>query len=159
MFGHMVLLAAMIGQTSDSPRMVPGLSEQARMAQARALATFRANEHTIKPRLTTYYQLENDRLGRRVHTLDVATERVGFLTAGASTASSAIRGDGFSSIPPSGPVASSGNQDRCSLDDVRRDNFLLKGELRDSRFLYRQANSLYLSEYPIRYQRACWGMR
>jgi hypothetical protein len=45
------------------------------------------------------------------------------------------------------------------LAELQRENFLIKGRLRDSRDLYREANRLYRIEYPIRYRLACWGVR
>jgi len=160
MWGHMVLMAAMLGQTAvDAPRTGPVLSEQAKKAQARALAEFRANEHTIKPRLIASYQLENDRLKRRAQTVDVATGRNWSLTAGTSQRYQTQGVEGFSSVPPTGAVTAPGRQGATSLEELRRENFLLKGELRDSRFLYRQASWLYRAEYPIRYRLAFWGVR
>jgi hypothetical protein len=156
----MVLVATMIGQTAgDGPRTGPVLSEWARQAQARALAEFRANEHTIGSRLTAYYQLENDRLGERIHTVDVATARHWSLTAGTSRYNQDGWGAGFSSVPPTGPAAASGAQHTPSPDELRRENFLLKGRLRDSRWLYREAHRAYWTEYPIRHRLAFAGVR
>jgi hypothetical protein len=160
MLGHMVLMAVMVGQTAlDGPRTGPVLSEQAKKAQARALAEFRANEHTIKPRLIASYQLENDRLKRRAQTADVATGRIWSLTAGTSQHDQTKGGEGFSSVPPTGAVTASGRQYAPSLEELRRESFLLKGELRDSRFHYRVSSRLYRAEYPIRYRLAFWGVR
>ena len=160
MLGHLILMATMIGQTADDgTRTGPVLSEQAKKAQARALAEFRANEHTIKSRLADNYQLENDRLRRRIHTADIATGRVWSLTTG-TWQQEQIRGtEGFSSVPPTGPPAASGRRYTPPLEELRRENFLLKGDLRDSRSLYREARYFYTAEYPIRYRLACSGIR
>jgi hypothetical protein len=156
----MVLMAAMIGQAAvDGPRTGPGLSEQARKAQARALAEFRANEHTIKSRLAAYYQLENERLGDRVQTVDIATQRQWSLITGSSRYGVAEGGRGFASVPPSGTPNVAGPRDAPCLDELRRENFLLKGRLRDSAFLYREASRSYGTEYPIRYRLAGCGVR
>jgi hypothetical protein len=44
--------------------------------------------------------------------------------------------------------------DQLSLSELQRENFLIKGRLRDSRHLYRESNRLYSAEYPIRYRLA-----
>jgi hypothetical protein len=160
MLGHMVLMAVMVGQTAvDGPRTGPVLSQQAQKAQARALAEFRANEHTIKPRLVAYYQLENDRLKERAQTVNVATSRNWSLTAGISRYEQVERVAGFLSVPPIGNPTASGSLHTPALEELQRENFLLKGRLRDSRFLYREANRLHGAEYPIRYLLASWGIR
>jgi hypothetical protein len=165
MLGNMILMAAMIGQTTvDGPRVGPVLSGVARKAQARALAEFRANEHTIKPRLAAYYQLENERLMNRIETLNIATSRVWSLTTG--TVSHAAyqyqepwAGRGFSSVPPTENLTTSDPQSQPVLEELQRANFLMKGHLRDSQGLLRQANRFYLREYPIRYELAAHGVR
>jgi hypothetical protein len=158
--GHMVLLTAMIGQTThESWKPVPPLSEQTKKAQARAMAALKVNQEISKPKIIAQHQLENERLKHRIQVVNVATDRSWSLTAGTSTSSDAIRVDGFSSVPPFGPANSPGNQHPSSLDELQREKFLLYGELHDSQRLYREANRFYRAEYPIRYRRACWGMR
>ena len=160
--GHMVLMAAMIGQTADgSPRTGPVLSEWAKKAQARALAEFRANEHTIKPRLEAHYQLENQRLAEKAATVNVATNRILFFAAGARYEGIAVGGgaSGFSSVPPAAPRTVWAYSEKPSLEELKQENFLIKGRLRDSRYLYREANRAYLAEYEIRYRLARRGQR
>jgi hypothetical protein len=150
----MVLMAAMIGQTAvDGPTTGPVLSEQSKQAQARALAEFRANEHTIKPRLIAYYQLENERLGYRVRTVNTATARVLTTISGMPDFENTGRIGGFASVPLTG------NPTSPTLPELQRMNFLMKGHLRDSKTLNRQADRLYWNEYPIRYRLAGWGVR
>jgi hypothetical protein len=161
MLGHVVLMAAMIGQTAgDDPRTGRVLSGWAKQAQARALAEFRANEHTIEHRLVVYYQLENQRLGDRARTMNVATGRAVFFAAGARSEYGAAGEAGrFSSVSPTENPTTSGRESQPSLTELQQENFLLKGHLRDSRSLYRQAGRLYGLEYPIRYELASWGAR
>jgi hypothetical protein len=163
MLGYIVVMAAMVGQTAvDGLRTGPVLSEQAKKAQARAQAEFRANEHTIMPRLTAYYQLENERLMDRIQTMNVATGRLWSLTTGTvqyEGYGGAGRIGGFLSVPPTGNVISSGPQDPPSLSELQRQNFLIKGRLRDSRALHREANRLSWADYPIRYRLASGGVR
>src|SRR5579864_2848794 len=81
MLGNVILMAAMIGQTPvEGPGTGPVLSEVSLTSQARAMAEFRAKQHTVEPRLIANYQLENQRLKDRVQTVDVATSRVWSLT-------------------------------------------------------------------------------
>jgi hypothetical protein len=160
----MILMAAMMGQTTvDEPRTGPVLSEQAKKAQARALAEFRANEHTIKPRLEAYYQLENQRLTEKITTVNVATGRVSYFAAGARFEGFGVADgtSGFSSVPPTAPATARVDQDQPSLSELRRENFLIKARLRDSRYLYRESNRLYSAEYLIRLRLAGtpWGQR
>jgi hypothetical protein len=153
MFGQMILVAAMVGQVAaDEPRTGPVLSEQAKKAQARALAEFRANEHTIKPRLEAYYRLENQRLTEKTATVNVATSRVLYFAAGARSEDFGVAGgtSGFSSVPPTAPRTARTYQGQPSLSELQRENLLVKWRLRDSQSLYRQANCLYWAEFPIR---------
>lgn len=164
MFGHLILMAAMTGQTYvDGPRTVPVLAEQTKKAQARALAEFKANEHTIKPRLEDYYRLQNQRLTEKTATMDLAASRVLNFAAGARTDvfEVASKSSGFSSVPPTAPSTNRIDPVGPSLTDLQRESFLIKGRLRDSQFLYRQSNQLYWSEYPIRLKLAAtpWGQR
>jgi hypothetical protein len=162
MLGHMVLLAAMIGQTADeSLRKAPVLSEWAKQAQARALAEFQANEHTIKDRVEANYQLENQRLAEKAATVDMATSRLLYFAGGARSEVFLMGGrtSGFSSIPPTAPSTVRASQDQPSLSELKQANFLIKGRLRDSRYLYREANRAYLAEYEIRYRLARRGQR
>jgi hypothetical protein len=155
-----ILMAAAVGQTgADGERTGPVLSEVARKAQTRALAEFRANQHTIPARLAAYYELENERLVDRIHTLDLATARVWNVTTGTSMyEAGGGTNSGLSSVPVTGETPS-GRVDPASMTGLRRDNFLLKGRLRDSRFLYRQSNQVYRSDYPIRVYRAIYEGR
>jgi hypothetical protein len=160
MLGHMVLLAAMIGQTThESWKPVPPLSKETKKAQARAMAELKVNQEISKPKIIAQHQLENERLKRRIHVGNVAPDRIWSLTAGTSTSGDAIRVDGFASVPPSSPANSPGSQHPSSLEELRREKCLLYGELHDSQRLYREANRFYRAEYPIRYRRAFWGMR
>src|SRR5205807_10604728 len=106
-------------------------------------------------------QLENQRLTEKTATANVATSRVLNFAAGArSTGTGMASGTGaFSSVPPTPPGTARVYQDRPSLSELQRDNFLIKGRLRDSRYLYRQSNRLYTAEYPIRYRLAECGQR
>jgi hypothetical protein len=163
--GTMMLMAMMIGQTTvDSPRVGPVLSEWAKKAQARALAEFRANEHTIKPRLAAYYQLENERLMNRIETLNIAASRVWSLTTGTAGHAAYQYQEpwtqrGFASVPPTQNLTASDPQSQLVLEELKRANFLIKGHWRDSRGLYRQANQFYRLEYPIRFELATHGVR
>jgi hypothetical protein len=155
----MILLAAMIGQTADdSVRVVLVLSEHTKKAQARAMIELRANQKKSEPRIIAQYQLENERLRERIRILGVATNRDWSLTAGTSTHGDTTGADGFASVPPTRPRTEA-DRLSVSLDEVRRENFLLKGQLRDGRCLRRQARQLYPAEYPIRYQLGFWGVR
>jgi hypothetical protein len=160
MLGNMILIATMIGQTAvDSQRTGPVLSEQAQRAQARALAEFRAHEHTIKPRLAAYYQLQNERLMNRIETVNIATSRVWSVTAGTMGQATYQYQDpwasrSFSSVPPTGQLTTLSPPDESSLEELRRANFLLEGHLRDSRDLNRQAVQFYNAVRAPRYQRA-----
>src|SRR5262249_16373439 len=161
MLGHMVLMAAMIGQTAgDGQRTGPVLSEQAKKAQARALAEFRANEHTIQPRLTAWYQLENERLVEKIETVNIATGRALSFGAGGRDGYGAPGGaGGFSSVPPTGNLTTSTYRAQPSLPELKRENLLLKWRLGDSRYLHREANRLYGLEYSIRHVLARSGVR
>jgi hypothetical protein len=160
MLSTVFLMTAMIGQTNTD---VPVLSEATKRAHARALAEFRANEHTIKSRLEAYYKLENQRLTEKTPTVNAATSRVLGFAAGARDAGIGIASgsSGFLSVPPAGTGGVSSDSptaprtawvypDQLSLSELQRENFLVKRRLRDSRQLYRQSNRLYSAEYPIR---------
>jgi hypothetical protein len=166
MLGSMILMAALIGQTASSgPDQGPVLSDTARKAQARALAEFRANEHTIESRLEANYQLENQRLREKTGTVNTATDRVITFAAGTGGeyAGYLLRSGGtgaFASVPPTGGSSSTpGARKEPSVSDLKAENFLLKCRLKDSRYLYREANRLYGNEYPLRYQIALRGVR
>jgi len=95
----------------------------------------------------------------RIHTLDLATARVWNVTTGTSMyEAGGGTNSGLSSVPVTGETPS-GRVDPASMTGLRRDNFLLKGRLRDSRFLYRQSNQVYRSDYPIRVYRAIYEGR
>jgi hypothetical protein len=152
----MILLAALIGQTAgDGPAKGPVPSEGAQTARARALAGPRASQQSVEARLIANYQLENERLRARIRTTDVAAGRNWSLTAGTSTRPDPVGGiGGLLSVPPDGARTAAGPQPSTSLEELRRENFLLKGQLRDSRSLYREAHRDYWNEYPIRYRAA-----
>ncbi|HEV3163769.1 MAG TPA: hypothetical protein VGZ22_06995 [Isosphaeraceae bacterium] len=157
MLSYIALMAVVIGQSGiDDTGNVPVLSEQAK--KARAMAEFRANQHTIKPRLIAQYQLENERLKKRIQTVDVATSRDWFLTSVTPRFEAAGGSDFLSFLPPTTDSTHSGHKFQSSLEELKRQNFLIKGRLRDSRSLYRGSNRLYMAEYPIRY-RAAWGVK
>jgi hypothetical protein len=166
-----ILIAATIGQTTvDSSPTGPVLSEWAKEAQARALAEFRANENTIKPRLTAYYQHENERLKLanqrlmdRIEAENIGTRRLWAMTSGTMEQAAyqyqePWESHSFSSVPSTENLFTSGRQYEPSLEELRGANFLLKGHLRDSQALYRQANRFYWFEYPIRYRLAGLGV-
>jgi hypothetical protein len=101
----------------------------------------------------------NDRLRDRIDTVDVATRRNWSLTAGTSRYDRVARGERFSSVPASGPTASSGHEHKPSLDELKRENFLLEGRLYDSQRLYREAERAYWNEYRIRWLLAAQDSR
>jgi hypothetical protein len=167
MLGSMILMATMIGQmTVDGPRVGPVLSEMAKKAQARALAEFRANGHTIKPRLDAYHQMENERLKlqnerlmNRIETVNIATSRVWSVTADTMGQAAYQYQDpwathGFSSVPPTRNLSTPNSQNGSSPEELRRANFLLEGHLRDSRDLNRQAVQIYNALHSSQCQRA-----
>jgi hypothetical protein len=173
MLSTVFLMAMVIGQTNTN---VPVLSEATRKAHARALAEFRANEHTIKSRLEAHYQLENQRLSEKTATVNLGASRLLYFAAGARDPSFGIGigvgispyssrfssvppagTDGFTSAPPTAPSTVWVYPEPLSLSELQRENFLIRGRLRDSGHLYRQANRLYSAEYPIRYRLAETG--
>jgi hypothetical protein len=162
----MVLMAAMIGQTAvDSPPTGPVLSEQARKAQARALAEFRASEQTIKARLDAYHRVEderlkltNERLMNQIETVNSATSRVLSVIGGTMGQSGfPYRGPwgsrGLSSVPGTPSVTTSGRQDGVSSEELRRANRLLHGQLRYSQYLNYQAVQMYYALRSPQHQR------
>jgi hypothetical protein len=167
MLSNLVLVAAMIGQTTnDGSKEGPVLSEWAKQAQARALAELRANEPAIKARLAAYHEQdyerlerENQRLMDRIEAVNIATGRVWSVTSGSMRQmvyqyQEPWASHSFASVPPAGNSTTSDLQDKPSLEDLRRTNFLLQGHLRDSRDLNRQAVQLYNVQRADQYQRA-----
>jgi hypothetical protein len=165
MLSNMVLMAVMIGQTAaDGPRVSPVLSEWAN--RARDLAELRASEAAIKARLAAYHEQEYERLERenqrlmdRIEAVNIATGRVWSVTSGSMRQmvyqyQEPWASHSFASVPPTGNPTTSGPQDKPSLEELRRANFLLQGHLRDSRDLNRQAVQLYNVQRADQYQRA-----
>jgi hypothetical protein len=167
MLGSMILIAVMIGQTTvDGGRVGPELSEAARKAQARDLAEFRANEHTIKARLDAYHRMEdelvklaNERLMDQIKMVNSATSLVLSVNGGSMWQSGfPYRGPfesrGFSSIPGAPSVTTSGRHDEAPREELRRANRLLKGQLRYSQYLNHQAVQMYYALRSPQHQRA-----
>jgi hypothetical protein len=163
MLSTVFLMVAMIGQTNTD---VPVLSEATKKAQERALAELRANEPAIRARLAAHHQQENERLERenqrlmdRIEAVNIATGRVWSVTSGSmGQAAYSYRepwaSGGFASVPPAGRRNTPNPQTHLSTDELRRVNQLLKGHLRDSQDLHRQANQLYNAEVIRQYQLA-----
>jgi hypothetical protein len=163
MLSTVFMMVAMIGQTNSD---VPGLSEATKKAQARALAELRANEPAIKARLAAADQQENERLERenqrlmdRIEAVNIATGRVWSVTSGTmGQAAYSYRepwvSGGFASVPPAGRRNTPNPQAHLSTEELRRVNELLKGHLRDSQDLHRQANQLYSAEAIRQYRLA-----
>jgi hypothetical protein len=157
MLGHMILFVAVIGQTAVGvPQTGSVPSEQEK--KARALAERQAKKDAIEARIIANYQLENDRLRERLQTMDVVTNRNWSLTAGTSQVYRFDTGEGLMSVPATGTPIAPERLDSTSLERLRRENWLLKGRLRDRRSVYREVNRLYMAEYPIRYQAASRGV-
>jgi hypothetical protein len=173
MLGNMILIAVMIGQmTVDGPRVGPELSEVARKAQARALADFRANEHTIKARLDVYHRMEdervklaNERLMNQIKMVNSATSLVLSLNGGNMEQSGfpyrgSIERRGFSSIPGATSVTTSGRQNEDSREELRRANRVLKGQLRYNQYLNYQAVQMYYAlRFPQNQRATCTPSR
>lgn len=157
------LMAVLIGQVVvDAPASGAESSDWAEKAQARALAEFQANQYTIEPRLIAYYQLENERLRDRIQAVNRATRYVWSVTTGTSRSEEFEQvgsTGGLASVPVSGAGMTASGQGSTDLSELRRENLLLKGQLRDSQRLYRQANRVYPAEYSIRHRLAGVGVR
>jgi hypothetical protein len=159
MLSQLFMMATIVGQAAaGGPGAGLALSAQTKKAHARALAEYRAIEHTFGPRVIAQYQLENERLRDRLQGEDEAIGRTWSLTAGTSRRDPGGRGDGFMSMPLDSPPIGAVRPRAPSLEELKRENFLLKGRLRDRRALNRQVNCLYWSEYPIRAQLASRGV-
>ncbi len=164
MLGTMLLMTAVMGQTMTDG---PVLSEATKNAHARALAEFRANQHTIKPRVEAWYKLENLRLRERTQVVNIATGRTLYFASGARQESATLwlqpdRSTGFASVPPIDDTVGSSVSaatDQSTLPDLKTENFLLKCRLADSRALYRQSVWLYRGEHSVRRSLGYWGTR